>query len=143
MKQELLAPSSLPVNSQFFLPRTNGRIAFSARLLSGVISAQFINSLNLSHLFNAYETASPNLLEKRQCISFSFLDLAGLKVLVLSITQNEYNNRISFIIMGKALKFHKLKLFCKYAKKLKPISIKQKFMRYFPHLYYWQFIIRH
>lgn len=59
------------------------------------------------------------------------------------ITQNEYNNRISFIIMGKALKFHKLKLFCEYAKKLKPISIKQKFMRYFPHLYYWQFIIRH
>ena len=58
MKQELLAPSSLPVNSQFFLPRTNGRIAFSARLLSGVISAQFMNSLNLSHLFNAYEIAT-------------------------------------------------------------------------------------
>lgn len=54
MKHELLAPSSLPVKSQFFLPKTNGRIAFSARLLSGVISAQFMNSFSLSHLLRVY-----------------------------------------------------------------------------------------
>lgn len=59
------------------------------------------------------------------------------------MTQDEYNNRIAFMIIGKALKFHKIDLFCEYAKRLTPISLKQKIMRFFPHLYYWQFILRH
>lgn len=59
------------------------------------------------------------------------------------ITHDDYNNRIAFIVIGKALKFHKIDLFCKYVKTITPTSLKQKFMRYFPHLYYWQFVIRH
>lgn len=59
------------------------------------------------------------------------------------ISREEYDNRISSIIMGKALRFHKIDLFCKYARKLKFHSLKQICMRFFPHLYYWQFTIRH
>ena len=60
-----------------------------------------------------------------------------------SITPEEYNQRICLCIMGRALKRHRRKEFCIYAKKLIPMSFKQKIMHYMPSLYYWQFTFRH
>ena len=60
-----------------------------------------------------------------------------------NLSSLDYNQKICLNIIGKALKRKNEKTFCKYAKTITPTSLKQKFMRYFPHLYYWQFIIRH
>src|SRR5574344_1198154 len=61
MKQELLAPFSEPAKSQFFLPHTNGRIEFSASLLSGVSSGHSMYFRIKSQYSSVYATASPNL----------------------------------------------------------------------------------
>jgi len=50
--QELSAPSGLLLNSQFFRPRTKGRMAFSQALLSGVKWELSRNETSLSHWFN-------------------------------------------------------------------------------------------
>lgn len=99
----------------------------------------------------AYRHASTSLsnntdFEKHMNFIFNIVEIEKYiieKYGLNGISQNEYNNRISFNIMGRALKFHKIDLFCEYSKRLKPISLKQKIMHFFPHLYYWQFIIRH
>ena len=60
-----------------------------------------------------------------------------------NLSSLDYNQKICLNIIGKALKRENEKIFCEYAKRLTPISLKQKIMHFFPHLYYWQFIIRH
>ncbi len=52
MAQELSAPEGLPEKSQFFRPRTKGRMAFSAALLSGVSSAQSRYRTSFGHSFS-------------------------------------------------------------------------------------------
>lgn len=100
----------------------------------------------------AYRHASTSLsnnivFEKHMDFIFNIIEIEKYiikKYGLDEITQDEYNNRIALMIIGKALKFHKIKLFCQYAKRLKsPLSLKQKIMHFFPHLYYWQFILRH
>ena len=60
-----------------------------------------------------------------------------------SISPKEYNQKICLCVMGKALKRHQKEAFVKYAKKLIPMSFKQKIMHCLPSFYYRQFIFRH
>lgn len=60
-----------------------------------------------------------------------------------TLSPSQYNHIICTCIMGKALKLHKCKEFCTYAKKLRPVTLKEKIMHLFPNLYYWQFTARH
>ena len=59
------------------------------------------------------------------------------------LSEQAYNQKICLNMTGKALKRKQRKTFVKYAKMLKPLSLKQKIMHSFPNLYYWQFTTRH
>lgn len=60
-----------------------------------------------------------------------------------NLSEQEYNHRICNRIIGKALKFRKYTVFCKYAKKLIPTTTKEKIMHLIPTIYYWMFMLYH
>lgn len=60
-----------------------------------------------------------------------------------NLSEQEYNHRACNRIIGKALKFRKYTVFCKYAKKLVPTTIKEKIMHLIPTVYYWMFRLYH
>lgn len=98
--------------------------------------------------YRIVSTSISNNANKEKQLDFS-VKIATLEEFIVSkygygnLSALDYNQKICLDIAGRALKRKQEKTFYIFAKKLKPISIKQKFMRYFPHLYYWQFIIRH
>ena len=60
-----------------------------------------------------------------------------------SLSEKEYNHKICSNIISKALKFRKRAVFCEYAKKLIPMTFKEKMMHYAPTTYYWLFVLYH
>lgn len=60
-----------------------------------------------------------------------------------SLSEKSYNQKICTNLMGKALRLHQPSVFVEYARKLVPQSLKQKIIRAFPRLYYFQFTVRH
>ena len=60
-----------------------------------------------------------------------------------SLSEKEYNHKICRSIIGKALKFRKRAVFCEYAKKLPPITFKEKLLHFVPTAYYWLFVLYH
>lgn len=60
-----------------------------------------------------------------------------------TLSPRQYNHMICTCIMGKALKLHNKEVFCDYARKFIPRTLKEKAMHLFPGLYYWQFTTRH
>ena len=60
-----------------------------------------------------------------------------------SLSEKEYNHKICSSIIGKALKFRKRAVFCEYAKKLPPMTFKEKLMHFVPTAYYWLFVLYH
>lgn len=98
--------------------------------------------------YRIVSTSISNNADKEKQLDFS-VKIAIIEEFIISkygygnLSPLDYNQKICLDIAGRALKRKQEKTFCDYAKRLKPISIKQKFMHFFPHLYYWQFIIRH
>ena len=60
-----------------------------------------------------------------------------------SLSEKEYHNKTCRYIIGKALKFRKRAVFCEYAKKLPPMTFKEKLMHAVPTAYYWLFVLYH
>lgn len=58
-----------------------------------------------------------------------------------NLTEKEYNHKICSSIIGKALKFRNRIVFIKYARKLIPMTIKERIIHLAPTIYYWIFTL--
>lgn len=98
--------------------------------------------------YRVLKTSVSNNSDRKKNMSF-YLSIAKIEEYIISrfgtgnITELCYNHKICGSILGKALKLHQIKPFVKYARKMIPQNFKQQVMHIFPHLYYFQFIVRH
>lgn len=60
-----------------------------------------------------------------------------------SISKEKHNHLMCTSVMGEALKYHRCREFCEYARKLIPHTFKEKIMHFLPLFYYLQFTLRH
>lgn len=98
--------------------------------------------------YRIVSTSISNNANKEKQLDFS-VKIATLEEFIISkygygnLSPLDYNQKICLDITGRALKRKQEKTFCIFCKKLIPLSLKQKIMHFFPHLYYWQFVLRH
>lgn len=104
-----------------------------------------------SDIFSAYRVLSSSVSnsgDKKKNFDFN-LHLVEIEGDVVKkygygkLTQKQYEHKVAESILAKSLKFHQRRVFCQYSKKIIPANNKQLLMKWFPNLYYWQFILRH